>query len=182
MKINKSNVPELSLLNVEKKIYDYIDSYSAELQDKNDSINVQNVAKAFFSSSPKWVGLLFILRNKIVSMFGLKTSGSVENRQSQLDNFKFEPGTRLGLFKVFSRNENEIIIGEDDKHLNFRVSLYLEKKAKELHQKILTISTTVEFNNGFGRVYFFPVKPFHKIIVPIMLKGIIKSLENDIVV
>lgn len=182
MKIHKSNLPELSILNSEKKSYDYIDSYSGELRDKNDSIKIQNVAKAFFSSSPKWVDSLFLLRNKIVSMFGLKTSGSAENRQDQLNNFKWEGGSKLGLFKVFSRNENEIIIGEDDKHLNFRVSLYLEKNLKQMNYKILTISTIVQFNNGFGRMYFFPVKPFHKIIVPVMLKGIIKSLESDILV
>ena len=46
-------------------------------------------------------------------------------------------------------------------------------------KKDLTISTTVEFNNWFGRLYFLPVRPFHKIIVPTMLKGIIKELETQ---
>ena len=46
--------------------------------------------------------------------------------------------------------------------------------------KNLTISTTVEYNNWFGKLYFFPVRPFHKLIVPAMLKGIIKKLEKDI--
>ncbi len=79
---------------------------------------------------------------------------------------------------MFARTENEVILGEDDKHLNFRVSLFLEQQQNNPQKKDLTISTTVEFNNWFGRLYFIPVRPFHKLIVPTMLKGIIKELEK----
>merc|ERR1712046_407292 len=111
-----------------------------------------DISKAFFSSGPKWVGRLFILRNKIVSIFGLKTSGNITDREKQLENFKCEPGEQLGLFKVFTTTENEVILGEDDKHLNFRVSLILNPKGKKTENKDLIVSTTVEFNNWFGRL------------------------------
>lgn len=48
---------------------------------------------------------------------------------------------------MFDKNENEIILGEDDKHLNFRVSLFIEQQSNNPQKKDLTISTTVEFNN-----------------------------------
>ncbi len=122
---------------------------------------------------------MFGLRNKIASIFGLKTPGEIDDRQQKLDNFKCEPGEQLGLFKVFNKTDNEVVLGEDDKHLNFRVSLLLNKHKIDLTKKEIIISTTVEFNNWFGRLYFLPVRPFHKIIVPTMLKGIIKQLENQ---
>ena len=178
MTIIKTILPKQSILNIENKKYDFIDSFEGELTDKNNSINSQKIGRAFFTSSPKWVDKLFTLRNKIVSIFGLKTSGDTTDRQKQLDDFKCETGEQLGLFKVFSRTENEVVIGEDDKHLNFRVSLFIENHKTELNKKKLTISTTAEFNNWFGRLYFLPVKPFHKLIVPTMLKGIIKELEK----
>lgn len=177
MKILKSNLPASSLLRLENKKFDFIDSFEGFITDKNDSINSQKIGKAFFTSSPKWVEKLMVFRNKIVSVFGLKTSGNSLNREQQLENFKCENGEQLGLFKVFSRNENEVVIGEDDKHLNFRVSLYLEKNTNQINKKKIIISTTVEFNNWFGKIYFLPVRPFHKIIVPTMLKAIIKELE-----
>jgi hypothetical protein len=62
--------------------------------------------------------------------------------------------------------------------LNFRVSLFLKQQAPGTNYKELTVSTAVEFNNWFGRLYFLPVPPFHKLIVPAMLKGIVKELEN----
>jgi hypothetical protein len=80
---------------------------------------------------------------------------------------------------VFFKTENEVILGEDYKHLNFRVSLFLEQQINKTNENGLTISTTVQFNNCFVRLYFLPVQPFHKRIVPAMLKGIITELEKS---
>jgi len=54
-----------------------------------------------------------------------------------------------------------------------------EKEKHEPPTKNLIISTTVKYNNWFGKIYFLPVKPFHKRIVPTMLKGIIKEIEKE---
>lgn len=166
-----------SVLTVNQKEYDYADSFEGIYTDKGNNITSDKVGKAFFTSAPSWVGKLLTLRNKIVGLFGLKTSGQPNNREELLNNFKCEPNERLGLFKVFDRTENEVILGEDDKHLNFRVSL-LKSAINETNQNKLTITTTVEFKNWFGKLYFLPVKPFHSLIVPTMLKGIIKELEK----
>ena len=176
MNIIKTRLPANSILHRPDNTYNYVDSFQSILHDSNNTITSTDVGKAFFSSGPEWVGKLFTLRNKIASVFGLKTSGGLSNREQQLATFNCEPGEQLGLFKVFAKNESEVVLGEDDKHLNFRVSLFLEQK--ESTQKMLTISTTVEFNNWFGRLYFLPVRPFHTLIVPSMLKGIIKKLEK----
>lgn len=178
MRIVKTTLPSNSILNISHKKYDYVDSFQGELNDIDNKFNSVDIGKAFFSSGPKWIERLFALRNKIVSLFGLKTSGNISDQKKQFENFKCEPDQQLGLFKVFAKTENEIILGEDDKHLNFRVSLFLEEKEEKSTTKELTISTTVEFNNWFGRFYFLPVRPFHKLIVPSMLKEIIKELEK----
>ncbi|MCU0416652.1 MAG: DUF2867 domain-containing protein [Cytophagaceae bacterium] len=179
MKIIKTTLPENSILNLNSKKYDYVDSFHGILLDSENRLEPIDIGKAFFSSGPKWVTKLFNLRNKIVSVFGLKTSGNVVDRQHQLDHFQCDPGDQLGIFKVFNKTQNEIILGEDDKHLNFRVSLFLDLSKTDTTKKDLTISTTVEFNNWFGRIYFLPVRPFHTFIVPTMLKGIIKELEKQ---
>ena len=178
MKILKTTLPNNSILNISNKEYGYVDSFQGVLNDKENKFTSADIGKAFFSSGPKWVGKLFTLRNKIVSIFGLKTSGDITNREKQIENFKCEPGEQIGLFKVFAKTENEVILGEDDKHLNFRVSLILNQQTKETKKKDFIVSTTVEFNNWFGRLYFLPVRPFHKLIVPTMLKGMIRELEK----
>ncbi len=179
MKIAKSLLPKDSVLNCKKQKFDYVDSFEADFIDNGNNVNSLTVAKAFFRSAPSWVEYLFEFRNKLVALFGLKISGNVADKHKVLDNFKGEVGEQIGLFKVFDKTSNEIILGEDDKHLNFRVSLFIEQKQNAIGNKKLIISTTVQFNNWFGKLYFLPVSPFHKVIVPTMLKGTIKNL-NDI--
>ncbi len=162
-----ANFPESSLL---KNVpHDYVDSYSAVLNAKD--LIIEQVGISFFTSDPAWVGWLFALRNTIVSFLGLKTSNSETDRQKLLAGFNCEVGQRLGLFKVFDKNEHEVIIGEDDRHLDFRVSLFLDRQSNKL-----IVSTIVKFHNWLGRLYFLPVKPFHKLIVPTMVKGMVKQL------
>lgn len=179
MKIIKSKLPDSSLLNEEANTYDYLDSFEGSFKSFSNKVDATMLCKAFFSSGPKWIDKLFSLRNKIVKFFGLKTSGKVTNREEQLKNFKCEPGEQLGLFRVYHKTEKEVILGEDDKHLNFRVSLFLQANTDNTLSRTLVIISTVKFNNWFGRLYFLPVKPFHKRIVPAMLKGIIKTLEAE---
>lgn len=174
MSVQKVCIPRESLLS--QSNYDYSDSFKAEFTDKENTIDIITITKTFFSASPGWIGKLFVLRNKIVSIFGLKTGGKTKSKRELLNNFKGQIGERVGIFKVFDRSDNEIILGEDDSHLNFRVSLLLGPKIDD--KKDFTISTTVNFNNWFGKLYFLPVKPFHRLIVPAMLKSVIKEVKK----
>ena len=177
MNIQKANLPLNSILKADNG-FKFIDGYTSNFRDSNNTIDIQKVGELFFSTGPKWIDTLLAFRNNVVKWFGLKTAGNLTNRQQQLENFKGEPDERIGLFKVFHKSENEIILGEDDKHLDFRVSLYLDENT-ETNQNQLTISTLVKFNNIFGKLYFMPVLPFHKLIVPTMLKGIIKQIHAN---
>lgn len=179
MKITKSTLPDKSILKTDEKQFDYVDSFQGNFVDKNGIIGSTEIGKSFFASGPKWIDKLFAFRNKLVGLFGLKTSGKITDRQKMLDNLKCEKGEQIGLFKVFDKTTDEIILGEDDKHLNFRVSLFIDRQNENKTNKNLIISTTIKFNNWFGRLYFLPVRPFHKLIVPTMLKGIIKNIENQ---
>jgi hypothetical protein len=177
MKIIKTSLPNGSILKSEEKSFGYLDSFQRDFFDRGNFVSISEIGRLFFSSVPDWVEYLFKIRNKIVSLWGLKTSNSLKDRQNRLDNFKFEPKEQFGLFKVFSKTNNEVILGEDDKHLNFRVSLFIDKQTNDSDTKRLTISTSVCFKNCIGKLYFFVVKPFHKIIVLPCSKELSKILK-----
>lgn len=105
---------------------------------------------------PSWIGLLFKLRNRIVGVFGLKTDRSTP---------KSDP-----FFTVIENREDEIVMGEEDKHLNFRASLLKDESANTI-----SLITLVHYNHAWGKIYFFPVKPFHKIIMKFLLKRYLKK-------
>jgi hypothetical protein len=130
-------------------------------------ISTTNVLLGFFNSTPKIVRILMAFRNGIVSILGLKTNGHI----SQLDASKIKTGGRIGLFELGSITPQSAVVGADDRHLNFRVLF-------EIENIVLSCKTQVKFNNSLGRIYFFFVKPFHRSIVPLMLKASVKSLEK----
>jgi hypothetical protein len=172
-----SQLPPASLLHRYSGKPDYLDTYQGQLRDPENRIDATALGKAFFQAGPKWVETLFGIRNTLASAVGLKTSGTPAERQLAMQRFRCEPGEKMGLFRVYDKNDFEVILGEDDKHLDFRVSLLLVPHDKDPGKKELLITTLVHFNNTWGKVYFLPVRPFHKKIVPSMLNAMIRQLE-----
>lgn len=118
------------------------------------------ISNLIFGTMPKWVGFLMKLRNTIVRIFGLKA----EKPEDFHSNFKV--GGYIGFFQIFSIQQNEIMLGVDDKHLNFRVSIYNSDE----NQFNIKVTTLVQYNNRFGKIYMAIVKPFHPLIVKRMVK------------
>lgn len=180
MAVRQTTIPERSVLFTGGHVYDYTDCFEGEFVDREGKIGPPEVCISFFTSEPVWVKRFFQLRNSIVGKLGLKTPGEITNRNSLLENFKCEPGEKIGLFQVLDRTANEVVLGENDKHLDFRISLYVDEHSEDPEKKKLLIATTVNFHNRWGLLYFLPVKPFHKLVVPVMLKGTIRNINMNL--
>lgn len=89
---------------------------------------------------PGWARSLLGLRNALVRPFGLKTG---------------EPDRPI--FPTCLETETEIILGTDDRHLNFRIAV-LRQEGR------LYMSTWVHPHNIWGRAYLRLVMPFHILI------------------
>ncbi len=177
--VTKTSLPAHSLFQAAAQHYNYQDSYQTMVPDLGNCLTPAAAGKAFFSSAPGWVEALMGIRNKIGAMVGIKVPENLKDRKALLANFTCRPGEQLGLFKVFAGTATEVVLGEDNTHLDFRISVILEPAPANPTLKILTVTTLVKFNNFFGRVYFLPVKPMHKLIVPVMLKGMVRQLEQE---
>jgi hypothetical protein len=167
MKITKLNIPETSILFPGREQFDYIDSFGGDFDDINNEIGIDEVTAAFLKPLPRWADSLMSLRNRIVWLVGLKRS---KKSYGEISREQFAKDGKIGFFNVYERTANEIILGEDDKHLNFRISIFLGKNESSPVKKTVVVTTVVTYNNWMGPVYFFFVKPFHKCIVPAMLK------------
>lgn len=178
-RIQKTSIPHHSLLSAPSRPFDYSDAYSGFFHDPLHQHTSTDLARAFFSTGPKWVHGLFVLRQKIATVFRLKTATNNFDRTALMNNFKCETGQQFGLFQVFEKNDEEVILGTDDKHLNFRVSLHVANAVHQHNLRVATVSIVVHFNNVFGRLYFLPVRPFHQLIVPAMLKAMLKQLDRQ---
>jgi hypothetical protein len=120
------------------------------------------LARFIFTHQPSWIWKLTRVRDVIVACFGLKTSKHLATLASGA---KY---SRLGIFKIYSTNETEIVLGEDDKHLDFRVSVYCSVAPENGRQ--LTLSTVVHCHNLLGRAYVLVIAPFHRMVVKAILR------------
>jgi len=155
-----------SMLAEQPLSFDFIDHFEISLQ-RNDVESWEPVA-AFFQCSPAWVTALFKMRNALVKKLGLKAElANLEKMQPP-----FKKGDKFGLFNLYEINQNESIMGEDDFHLDFRLSFQIDEN------NVLHGTTGVSYNNIFGKIYLFFVKPFHQLIVPYMLKKMAKLINE----
>ena len=122
------------------------------------------LARFLFMHQPAWVGKLMNLRDAIVADFGLKTA-----RQLAALGTDAKAG-RVGIFKVYSTSEHEIVVGEDDIHLDFRVSVLCSGAPAPDGSRQLTVSTVVHCHNLLGRTYLFVIAPFHRMVVKASLR------------
>jgi hypothetical protein len=122
------------------------------------------LARFIFSHQPSWVGVLMRVRDMIVACFGLKTARHLATIASDAK------AERVGIFKIYSTNETEIVVGEDDRHLDFRVSVLCSSGPGPEIGPLLTVSTVVHCHNRLGRAYLLVIAPFHRMVVRASLR------------
>ena len=115
------------------------------------------LARFMFANQPAWIGMLMRVRDAIVAAFGLKTGKHLTTLATHAR------AERVGIFKIYSSNATEIVVGEDDRHLDFRVSVLCADAE-------LTVSTVVHCHNRLGRVYLLIIAPFHRMVVKASLR------------
>jgi hypothetical protein len=174
---HKHQLPAASGLQQMQPAAHYVDAFAAKLHDPGHTLTAVDAAKAFFLSAPRWLGALMHVRNALVKTVGLKTGSDELSQEEAMRNFQCLPGQRMGLFEVYESSAQEVIMGENDRHLNFRVSVWMEP-VDAVSQR-LVLSTAVVFHNRAGRLYFWPVGFFHRRIVPAMVKAMVAHLQKQ---
>jgi hypothetical protein len=133
----------------------FVDAYCLVVADP--ALDARIAARRMMGRTPRWIGVLMGLRNRIVTPLGLKAP--VAAPASSAD--------RIGIFPVLSRSPDRVVLGFEDRHLDFRVIVDV---APASDQRRVTVTTMVRTHNRLGRVYLAIVLPFHRIIVRAMLQ------------
>lgn len=175
MKIIKMKLPEASVLFPDRQHYNYTDAYGGIFNDPEQVVGIDDLAHDFAQPPPRWVVLLMKFRDQIAGWVGLKKGSTSVEQSSHIPDRISE---KMGFFRLFERTDHEIILGENDKHLDFRVSIFMEIDKNIPARKIVVVSTLVKYNNWMGPIYFFFVKPVHRLIVPFSLKRDFKKLDD----
>ncbi|MEV3979384.1 DUF2867 domain-containing protein [Nonomuraea sp. NPDC049758] len=106
-------------------------------------------AKAVFSirSMPRWIAAGLWLRQAVVPLVGI-------------------PRAPRDVFRVARIEGEEALIAADDRHLDFRCGVGVDREAR-----LVRVTTTVRLKGRRGRLYFWPVRLVHPIVVRAMLRS-----------
>jgi hypothetical protein len=135
----------------------FIDAYSITVN--HAALDARRAAERMAAPGPRWIGMLLHLRNRVVAPLGLKTAVPTGNSAPD----------RVGIFPVLSERLDRLVAGLDDAHLDFRLVVDVAGSGTE---RRVTTTTLVLTHNLLGRAYLAVILPFHRLIVPSMLRKV----------
>ena len=134
---------------------EFADAFCIEIDDRH--LNARRAAELMMARQPRWAEALLSLRNLLVKPFGLKTSGAGPGA----------PRDMIGIFPVVSETPDRLVAGFNDRHLEFRLVVDVTVPGET---RQVTATTLVKTHNWLGRSYLAVILPFHRLIVPALLR------------
>ena len=133
---------------------DLLDAYAVQLP-AGASDDLEVLARAGFERQAWWIRSLTRVRDTIMATVGVKSSRAVGIAAAA-------QGPVIGFFPLRSKSAGELVMGEDDRHLDFRLAIQLRVGAAGGRELVLV--TVVHCHNLLGRTYLAAITPFHRVI------------------
>jgi hypothetical protein len=148
---------------------DLADAYAIRLP-AGASDDPEGLARVAFGRQAGWIRALTWVRDRVMATVGVKSSSTVgaaaATRGLQV----------IGFFPVLSKSAREIVMGEDDRHLDFRAAVLVRPDSAGGRE--LVVMTVVHCHNWLGRTYLAVIAPFHRVIVRATLERTVRRLER----
>lgn len=120
------------------------------------------LARFLFAQRTASMDVLMRIRDAIVSRLGLKTASALQGAG--------DGHPRVGIFRIYRTTDTDILLGEDDRHLDFRIALHCGSVPDAPSDMQVVVSTVVSCHNATGRIYLAVIVPFHRWIVRAILR------------
>jgi len=166
-------LPVASLLNAYRAPRDFLDCYSVSLKGRADlqESDMRVLANHILNADIRWMRALLTMRDRLTGLLGMKATDELALEQSHLPLNQREVGDRLEFFKIYMVADNEIILGEDDWHQDFRLSVFRKTGSTPR----VYASTCCKRHNLAGHAYLALILPFHKLIARSVLNRAVVS-------
>ncbi len=147
---------------------DLADAFAVRLPDCATG-EPEQLARFIFTQQPPWIGRLMRVRDALVAGLGLKTSRQLRDVPAS------QRSRRVGIFRIYETRAHEILLGEDDSHLDFRLSVLTQPCGAAGGERQLVVSTVVQCHNLLGRSYIALIAPFHRRVIRACLQQAVRS-------
>jgi hypothetical protein len=149
---------------------DLLDAYAIRLP-AGASDDPEVLARVAFERQAAWIRALTWVRDTVMVTVGVQSSRAIgaaaAARGQQV----------IAFFPVLSKSAREMVVGADDRHLDFRVSISVSRDAQGGRE--LVVMTVVHCHNRLGRTYLAVIAPFHRVILRANLQRTARILEGQ---
>ncbi|MFZ5783730.1 MAG: DUF2867 domain-containing protein [Pseudomonadota bacterium] len=139
-----------------------LDSYAVAFV-RDEGTSMRAIAGRALEAPPAWARALMRVRDGVMAPLGIKTSDMLRRSAHGAD--------RVDFFRVLAEGPDEVVLGEDDRHLDFRLSLLFRTVPTGTE---IVATTAVRAHNALGRSYIRVIRPFHVAIVGSTLRRLAK--------
>ncbi|MDQ4408726.1 MULTISPECIES: DUF2867 domain-containing protein [unclassified Rhizobium] len=139
---------------------DLVDTFAAPLPSGADN-NLRAIGDAVFGQPLPGLKTLFSIRDGVTRRLGIKVADKPRSLRYDDDD------DHVGIFPVLSVHDDELILGKDDRLMNLRISLFVQKGGDGLDRVLAT--TVVQCHNRRARAYIALIKPFHRLLIRLSL-------------
>ena len=133
---------------------DYLDSF--EVPSRIPAQDIVVIDAAALGHLPKIFKQLLVVRSHLVKPLGI-AGVSYRDLARPIDAGRsYAVGDKIGRWTLFAKHPDELITGANDRHLDFRVSVFRDARPR------IVLSTAVMTHSAFGRAYLVTILPFHR--------------------
>ena len=146
---------------------DLLDAFAIRLP-AGASDDLEVLARAGFERPAGWIRALTRIRDMVMASVGVKSSRAIGLAAAGR-------GPVIGYFPLLSKSATELVVGEDDSHLDFRVTIQL--RADAANGRELVVGTVVHCHSRLGRIYLATIAPFHRAIARANLEQAVRAMK-----
>ena len=150
----RCQLPPGSRLRDSLRRIDYLDSF--EVPSRTPEQDVVLIYAAAFGHLPKSFKRLLVLRSHLVKPFVIAGVSYADLARSIDIGRNYAVGDRIGRWTLVAKHQDELITGANDRHLDFRVSVFRDVRPR------IVLSTAVMTHNTLGRAYLATILPLHR--------------------
>ena len=148
---------------------DLLDAFAIHLP-AGASGDLEVLARVAFERQAGWIRALTWVRDAVMATVGVKSSRAIgaaaAARGLQV----------IGYLPLLSKSAGELVMGGDDRHLDFRAAILLRTGAARGRE--LVVVTVVHCHNRLGRTYLAVIAPFHRTILLANLERAVRVMEG----
>jgi len=137
------------------------------------SMDLRHFLAGFMTQRPWWLALLYRVRAVLVRLLGMRQeSGPLPNITPE--SVSFTPGAPCHFFTVTCGRDGEYLaVHHADKHL--RADLLVAREWVGDGVNRFHVGTIVHHAHWTGPVYFALVRPFHHLVVRMMMRAAVRT-------